>query len=143
MFMQISLNRITFCILIIISITTGCRKLDLFGGEDDKLIIQNNSNLRLYINPQVNYPDTSIDPYNPSVDKGNEIPPYSSKKIVQRSWDQLVIRSASDTLMMFIYDANKIDSTSWDTIMNNYIILRRYDLSLEDLKSTNWKITYP
>jgi hypothetical protein len=127
----------------IISLTAGCRKLDFFGGEDDKLIIQNNSNLRLYIDPQINYPDTSIDPYNPSVDKGNEILPYSSKKIVQRSWDQIVIRSASDTLMLFIYDANRIDSTSWDTIMRNYIVLRRYDLSLEDLKTINWKITFP
>jgi hypothetical protein len=141
--MQVPVNKIMPFILIIAFSTAACRKLNLFGGEDDKLIIQNNSNLRIYIYPQVNYPDTTINPYNPSVNENYEVFPHTEKRIIQHSWDQVVTMSPSDTLMMFIYDANMIDSTSWDTVIYNYITLMRYDLSLEDLQGMNWKITYP
>ena len=45
--------------------------------------------------------------------------------------------------MYFIYDACILETTPWDTIKAKYIVLKRYDLSLQDLQQMNWTITYP
>jgi len=39
-------------------------------------------------------------------------------------------------------DANTLETTSWDTIKLNYKVLKRYDLSFQDLEKMNWTITY-
>jgi hypothetical protein len=48
-----------------------------------------------------------------------------------------------DTLSVFIFDAQVLENTPWDTVKAKYIILKRYDLSLDDLNKLNWTITYP
>lgn len=49
----------------------------------------------------------------------------------------------SKILMVFIFDAEVLESTPWDTVCANYMVLKRYDLTLNDLKNMNWEITYP
>ncbi len=49
----------------------------------------------------------------------------------------------SDTLMIYIFDANIIETEDWGKIVTEYMVLKRYDLSLQDLKNMNWTITYP
>lgn len=46
-------------------------------------------------------------------------------------------------IMYFIYDANTLETVPWDMVVKNYLILKRYDLSLEDLQGMDWTITYP
>ena len=46
----------------------------------------------------------------------------------------------SDTLMVYVYDAELLDSHTTN-LLNT--IIQRYDLSLQDLRSCNWIITYP
>lgn len=142
--MQVFLNRIiVLTAVIILLIVISCGERSPFGGEDDKLIIDNNTQLRLYIYPQINHPDTSISSYNPSYSKNYEVLPNSEKRITSRSWDQTVTSSVSDTLMVFFYNADLVDATDWDVVVSDYLILKRYDLSLEDLQGMNWTITYP
>jgi hypothetical protein len=124
-------------------VITNCCDKSPFGGEDDRLMIMNKSHKRLYVYPQINYPDTSIADYNPSNDEKYEIQPNSSKRIISRSWDQLVSSCDADTLMIFIYDAELVDSTNWDIVIKDYLILKRFDLSLEDFLTTNWTLSYP
>lgn len=50
---------------------------------------------------------------------------------------------ASDTLLVYVFDAQVLESTSWDTVISQHLILKRYDLSLDDLELSNWAITYP
>ena len=45
--------------------------------------------------------------------------------------------------VMFLFEKQTVDSVSWDIIKSNYLVLRRYDLSLADLEEMNWIITYP
>jgi hypothetical protein len=115
----------------------------ILGGEDDRLRFINNSYRRIYAIEQINYPDTSINNYNPTNDKSNyEVLPNSSKNIKSYSWPQLVI-SSNDTIMFFVYDANVLETTSWDTVRKNYLILKRYEFSMQDLIDLDWTITYP
>ena len=48
-----------------------------------------------------------------------------------------------DILMLYLFSRDTIEQVSWDRIVDEYLILRRYDLTLEDLEDINWTITYP
>jgi hypothetical protein len=98
----------------------------------------------IYVDAQINHPDTSIGSYNPSFSKENfKVKAHSEKRLISHSWEQDVIRAQSDTLMIFMYDAQVLETTPWDTVKANYLVLKRYDLSLDDLIRMNWTITYP
>jgi hypothetical protein len=49
----------------------------------------------------------------------------------------------SGRLEIFIFDLGVLRNNSWDTIAKNYLILKRYDLTLDSLKKMNWLIQYP
>ena len=49
----------------------------------------------------------------------------------------------TNVLSLFIFDADTFNTYSWDEIKNDYKILRRYDLSLQDIKNLNYIIPYP
>lgn len=122
----------------------SCGKKSILGGADSRLIIKNNSDKRIYAYAQINHPDTTIGSYNPSLSKQDyEVLPHSEESLFSHSWEQDVVKSKSDTLMMFLYEAQTVDSTPWDTVVKRYMILKRYDLSLADLQRMNWTITYP
>lgn len=133
--------KISIAILSISIVFYSCERI--LGGEDDRLVIQNNSSQRIYVYTQSNYPDTSISSYNPSLSKENyEVKAEEQKHIISHSWEQEVVRSASDTLMIFIFDADLVDTTSWETVIKEYKILRRYDFGLDNLREINWTVTY-
>lgn len=52
-------------------------------------------------------------------------------------------RMTSDTLAVYVYDPAVLESTPWDTVIENSLYLKRYALSLSDLQNSNWTITYP
>lgn len=49
----------------------------------------------------------------------------------------------SGILMVYTFDATTVENTPWETVTNDYMVLKRYDLSLQDLRNMNWVITYP
>jgi len=48
-----------------------------------------------------------------------------------------------DTLSVFIFHSDTLKKYPWDLVRACYKILKRYDLSLYDLKKLDWTITYP
>jgi hypothetical protein len=106
--------------------------------------ITNNSNSTIYFNDSFAFPDTTIRiEYNP-VDspETNSIQPGATRSNRMRgSWEGKF--EFRDTLMIFIFDETTLKTVPWDTIRKNYMILKRYDLSLEDLVRMDWRVTYP
>jgi len=49
----------------------------------------------------------------------------------------------SDTVYVYVFDAAVVDTTPWDIVAKDYLVLKRYDLSLEDLQRLDWQVTYP
>jgi len=49
----------------------------------------------------------------------------------------------SDTVYVYVFDAAVVDNTPWEIVAEDYLVLKRYDLSLEDLQRLDWQITYP
>ena len=49
----------------------------------------------------------------------------------------------SGTVYVYVFDAETIENTPWEVVARDYLVLKRYDLTLEDLQRLDWKITYP
>ena len=48
-----------------------------------------------------------------------------------------------DTVSLFIFDQEVIDNNSWNTVVDNYMVLQRYDFTKEDLKRIHCQVYYP
>ena len=57
--------------------------------------------------------------------------------------DTFIDHSFSDTLNLYVFDAFIVENTPWEVVARDYLVLKRYDLSLEDLQKLDWRVTYP
>ena len=48
-----------------------------------------------------------------------------------------------DTKTLYVFDAAIVENTPWEVVAKDYLVLKRYDLTLEDLQRLDWRITYP
>ncbi|MEC3882082.1 hypothetical protein [Parapedobacter sp. 10938] len=58
-------------------------------------------------------------------------------------WDQRFEQIPSDTISLFVLDREIYDKTPWEEVRDGYMVLQRYDVSLKDLHSLNFKLSYP
>lgn len=58
-------------------------------------------------------------------------------------WEEIYSKLPQDTMSVFIFHSDTLDKYNWEEVRDGYKVLKRYDLSLEDLKQNNWTITYP
>jgi hypothetical protein len=90
------------------------------------------------------YPDTTLPQNNVFIDK---IIKSNEKVILYNShlkWEEIYKTFLpADTLSVFIFHTDTLNKYTWDEVRNGYKVLKRYDLSLDDLKQMNWTITYP
>ncbi len=110
------------------------------------IIVINNSSKDVYVHKADldaghQYPDTLLPSSNATFLKipANKRGYFDSKT----PWEENIKNLPSDTLSVFFIDGNTLENEEWDTIRDEYLILERYDLSLEDLKKNNFTITYP
>ena len=132
----------TYLYTIIILLITSCIKLP----GDRRLTFKNNSNKDVYLTIGENYPDSSISIYNAGLD------PASSKfvakeergyALVSNNWESIFNNSSQQKVYFFVIDASIIESVRWDTIKAKYLILKRYELTIDSLKNKDWQLTYP
>ena len=113
------------------------------------VIVVNNSDMDIAFYPYSLiplgvYPDTLL----PSTDIGF----YSiritamSQQIYSPELDSEELRKCfneNDKLLFYLFSVDTLKKYTWDKIREGYKILKRYDLSIHDLDSINWTITYP
>lgn len=122
-------------VLTIILCSASCEKLVDHGYY---LKVQNNTNDTVWCYSSYNYPDTSLAESKPLLQM---IRPESHTKLESKEkWGDVLPK---DTIIVFILSKDTVDANSWEEIRNEYNILNRYDLSISDLESQNWTITYP
>jgi hypothetical protein len=117
------------------------------GGSyyDYRLKVINKSNMTIYAEYMMSPLDTLLlftqTPFNHSPDKAAP----NGTIILGRggSWEDAFDEVVNQKLHVFIFNASIVDNTPWETVKKNYMILKRFDLSLHDLDSLNWTITYP
>ncbi len=121
---------------------------DKLSKWDERAEFINSSERAVYVSFDNLYPDTSLYDPNPALSpETNKVLAGGTSKSVLRlhgNWEGYFnSHIPSDTLMIFVYDAEVLETTPWDTVKANYLVLKRYDLSLQDLENMSWTITYP
>jgi hypothetical protein len=88
------------------------------------------------------YPDTILPASNQYVIQ--EIKPGDRYKLYSDfKWEEVYSNLPKDTMSVYIFHTDTLNKYSWEEVRNNNKILKRYDLSLDDLKQNNMTITYP
>lgn len=57
--------------------------------------------------------------------------------------DGLFRRWNCDTVSFFMFDSKVVENNTWEEVVQNYMVLQRYDFSKEDLARLNCQIFYP
>jgi hypothetical protein len=114
------------------------------GSDPIRLFVSNNSNDTIEVVSQISFPDTSLIE-NLSGLPHAEVLPNSEEKVVQFiGWENWIKRfNTYETLTLIIYSGDTLRKYPFSQIQNDYNILKRYELSIEQLRSLDWKITYP
>jgi hypothetical protein len=128
-------------IIFVISYTSlGCDGCSDVLGFDSRLKVVNNSSQTIHFDGGFTYPDTSIG----EIPSGEDVRPNSQRVFgIQGKWEELFTELPADTFMIFIFDADTLKQVPWERVRAEYKILKRYDLSLQDLIGRDWKVVYP
>lgn len=131
-------------ILSLFLLTTHCMRDD--DLHHNCIVFKNNSKDDIYVKfNKYDYPDTTVYEqfnrhsfYRNTKVKEQEL----SEKVMQISayWEDLFSQNnCLDTLMVFIFNADKVEAGA----SLQEAVIARYDVSLEDLRSNNWMLSYP
>lgn len=141
-------GKITIILMVLsfVFMANTCNKED--ENHHKTIEVVNNSEKAIYAYFDVAYPDTLALSGVPSSSEPSiyKVEPHKRNKTAlwQNTFWEVIFRDGrrilSDTLMVFIMDAELLESNT--THVNNTII-QRYDLSLQDLQRINWTLTYP
>ena len=58
------------------------------------------------------------------------------------TWKNFFEWLPNDTLSVYIFHSDSLEYYSWDEIRDKYMILKRYDISLDDWKRMDYEIVY-
>lgn len=87
------------------------------------------------------YPDTVLPVSKPSLLKVNPHDFNNLRSPIE--WKEIIEKNPSDTLSIYIFDGDTVNTYDWNQIKEGYKVLKRYDLSINDLQQMNWTVTYP
>ncbi len=116
------------------------------------ITIVNTSENSIYVWGDTYYPDTTYFGHYSGLTENAYHYKISAKSSSDRPlqnrdcWETVFsygVQIPSDTLMIFIFDAEVLETEEWSNVVHSYKVLKRYDLSLADLKRMNWTIIYP
>jgi hypothetical protein len=112
--------------------------------EELTLRVNNVSEKAIYVSWTRDNSDTSLNQitnptYNPQIEK---VAAHSIQKDYYSAPSKAIFKHI-DTLTVFVFDAQVVESTPWDTVKARDLVLKRYNLSLDDLNKLQWLLTYP
>ena len=140
------MKRTNILIIILIGLlctANNCKRDDCHNA----IPFDNNSDKTLYVYPKRNYYiDTTLRFADGNLtDPSNErykVLPYS----VSNTCISMRKRNCFDvfeTVFIFVLDEEVVATMPWNIIQKDYLILRRYDLTPEDLQLLDWEVPYP
>jgi len=140
--MKLIKSLIICCCLILLF---GCPDKDL---KDDSVItlINNSSENVVFYEEYKQIVDTSLAissyyPTNPQIVAAS----IMSGNSIQNNGPYIELFSGLNdkVLMIYLFSRDTLEQVPWRRIRDEYLVLRRYDLTLEDLEAMNWLIEYP
>lgn len=141
--MRILKDNIFYLLVAFVAINCSCEKYRL--SKEKKLEITNPTSINLFYLIQYNFPDTTI------VEESTIKKPSSRGRIAPNTtivvknpvaWQQRVETNSHKVMTVFFLSTDTVDKYSWETIRANYKIIKRVNFTLEELRSSKWKISY-
>lgn len=131
-----------FYLLIFCSVFLSACKEQISDEEIKQLTIINNSNHSVDCHVSYIYPDTSMS-YMTDCDCSEILPHTECSAKTRYGWKSAIQRNKHGVIIFFISDNDTIKKYGIDAWKGQYLILKRYELTYDDLKRSNWSITYP
>lgn len=104
------------------------------------LDIYNSSNNLIFYQISKLYPDTSI---RDSLVTGGIAPSTSKSYESRKTWPKFFEALPADTLSILFFSPDTVRKYGWKQVQSKYLILKRKDISLQDLEENDYLITYP
>ena len=89
------------------------------------------------------YPDTILPETNRYIVYNMEKELSSGLEHHFPTWEKYFSLLPRDTLSIYIFHSDTLNKYPWNIVKEKYMILKRYDLSLSDLKQLDFKVPYP
>ena len=109
----------------------------------------NNTNRTIYVDASdLHYPDTIfVGPTPINNPEWTKVEAFHSNNNTLISpgdcWETKFNNIQSGVLSVYVFDSDTLNNILWDTVKVKSLYLKRYDLTLQNLKDRNWTITYP
>ena len=106
------------------------------------IVVVNNSDRRINVAISVNYPDTSLSDVGIAYDT---IYPHAQRKMisVRSGWAGYINKNPHGILLFFISDIDTFYKYGDEVWQRDYLILKRYELTVDFMEKNNWTVTYP
>ena len=142
--MKININYLLWLPMIFLTATKGCKDP---VEQWDYIKVVNTTAKTIYVSAGTrrygmsSYPDTLLPADKPSllIVRPNDY----NNLATSIGWEVAIKDNDPDSLNIYVFDADTINRYSWDKIKAHNKVLKRYDLSIDDLKRKNWSITFP
>ena len=133
------MNKLLVIFIAIFSISSSCEKPP---GATYRYRIWIENKSEIGISYQINelYPDTLIQS---NIDVLMLVPGDKHVHDKIEKWEVFFSQLPADTLSVFFYSTDTLSKYSFEEVQESYMILERYDFSLQDLESWNWTVSYP
>lgn len=140
------MRKLTFILLLsVLVISTGCP--ESFDEPDSTIVLKNTSSIDIvHFMESRMVADTVLPQSTPFPGEGNianTLIPADSSRTYTDSYIQGFEENPNKVLMIWFFSRDSVEQLSWDSIVSNYQVLRRYDLTLDDLEAMNWTVEYP
>lgn len=108
--------------------------------------MHNDSDIPIYTAISYDYPDTGLNLPRPLTNyQSTWTDPHTISKLLDESdcIESKMYYNGAEKLILFVFDANLIDTVPWPQIRQNYQILKRYEYTLEEIQALNFELVYP
>ncbi len=143
------LNKSNIIFVLPILLCGKCDVLENNRGYSVSMYNKSNHSINVYFNDDENYksiyPDTIITDFRNRL--GQKILSTEKKTLISSSSSTLEnmfeVSVPNDVLSLFIIHSDTLAKYPWETIRKNYNILKRYDLSIQDIQLLDFTVPYP
>jgi hypothetical protein len=135
------MNYISYLLIFCLVSVSGCIN-KIPEDEIEHLTIVNNSQRNIGLDVSFQFPDTTLSVVS-NRDCSEILPQTVCYAKTRHGWKSEIQRNDYGVIILFISDNDTIRKYGGDVWREQYLVLKRYELTEQDLEAMNWTITYP
>lgn len=133
-------NILIIIMVYIICTASSCDKI--IPDRVSSFWVQNNSSEAISFSYSLKYPDTSISHLQRfeviKISTGKDAPIDNRK-----DWAKVINEDIPGKKLQIFVFTIPVNDNNWDSVRSNYLVQKRYELSVDDLNSMKWVVAFP